>query len=110
MMLSCALTAIGAEEMSGVAAVIKMQDETLVVANVLPDGPAESAGLQAGDEILAIDGTEVVGASLEDAAKLLRGEPFSMVELKVRRDGGAIPVVYRVMRETFAVPEIPVAK
>lgn len=96
---------VRADEMSGVAAVIKMSDDVLIVANVLPDGPAEAAGLQAGDEILSIDGTEVAGASLEEAATMLRGEPFSTVELRVRRDGGAVAVTYRVMRKTFAVPE-----
>lgn len=92
--------------MSGVAAVIRLQDEVLVIAGVLPDGPAETAGLLAGDEILTIDGTPVAGTSLVEAAELLRGAPFSTVELRVRRDGGMVPVIYQVMRQTFAVPEI----
>lgn len=102
--LGCAVGLVEADEMSGVAAEIRLRDETLVVANVLPNGPAEAAGLRAGDQILAIDGTTVAGVSLEAAAALLRGEPFTSVELRVRRDGGVIPVVYHVMRQTFEVP------
>ena len=94
----------GAEELTGIAAVIKKQDERLVLVDVLPDGPAETAGLLAGDELLSIDGVAVGEYSLEELATMLRGEPFSTVELSVRRDAGPVPVTYRVMRKTFEIP------
>ncbi len=103
--LACVSAAFAGEQMSGVAAVIVMRDEALVIRSVLPDGPAEEAGLLAEDVILEIDGEPVDGASLEQSAERLRGQPFSTVELRVRRDGGTVPVVYRVMRKSFEVPD-----
>ncbi|MGC1479801.1 MAG: PDZ domain-containing protein [Chthoniobacterales bacterium] len=110
MMLACAAVAgagglRGEDELTGIAAVIKKQDERLVLVNVLPGGPAESAGLLAGDELLTIDRVAVAYFSLQELAERLRGEPHSTVELLVRRDNGLVPVTYRVMRKTFEVPE-----
>lgn len=97
------------EELTGIAAVIVKDDGALRIADVLPDGPAEAAGLLKADEILAIDGEPVAELKLEKLAAMLRGVAFSTVELTVRRDGGELPVTYRVMRKTFEVPEKSVA-
>lgn len=93
------------DQLTGIAARITKEGETLRIVDVLPDGPAESAGLMKADEILAIDGEPVGEQSLEDLAAMLRGKAFTTVELKVRRDGGELPVTYRVMRKTFDAPE-----
>ncbi len=96
---------LAGDQLTGIAAVIGKEGETLRIIDVLPDGPAELAGLMKADEILAIDGEPVGEQSLEELAAMLRGDAFSTVELKVRRDGGDLPVTYRVMRKTFAVPK-----
>jgi carboxyl-terminal processing protease len=48
--------------------------------------PAREAGIQAGDEIVRIDGAEI-GADLAGAIAQLRGESGSDVRLSVRREG-----------------------
>ena len=53
------------------------------VNDVLADSPAESAGVQAGDKILAINGTRVDGDSIRPTIQDSRGAP---VRLTVQRD------------------------
>ena len=57
----------------------------LVVASVRAEGPAEAAGLYAGDELIAIDGARVDAARL--AGRLAERAPGSTVRVTVfRRD------------------------
>jgi hypothetical protein len=57
------------------------------VVSVLRGGPADEAGLQAGDRITAIDGTPAAELTLDYVWRLLRGPPGEQHELTVERDG-----------------------
>ena len=74
----------------------------LYVAQVLPDGPAEKAGLKQGDELTTVDGVAVTGKTYEQVALLVRGEPGSVVKLGVKSEGGSREVsVTRVSGQTL---------
>ncbi|HEY1601810.1 MAG TPA: PDZ domain-containing protein [Pirellulales bacterium] len=61
-------------------------DGNLTVARVINDGPAASAGVQRGDEILAIDNHDV--DSVRDVMRQLSHKQFNdKVTLRVRHDG-----------------------
>ena len=53
----------------------------LYVGMVRPEGPAQQAGLQHGDEIMSVDGTAVTGKSYEQVVKMIRGEAGTIVKL-----------------------------
>ncbi len=57
----------------------------LVVVAPLADSPAEAAGLQSGDQILAVDGETVNGSTLQDEVGKVRGESGTEVTLSVKR-------------------------
>jgi C-terminal peptidase prc len=59
----------------------------LVVLTVLPDSPAERAGIQPHDAILEIAGQPSVDADGNSMSKLLRGEDGTSVEVVVRTPG-----------------------
>ena len=62
----------------------------LRVLRVFRDSPAEKAGIEAGDALLAIDGASVAGEtpmSLSEASALLKGEGETPVEVEVERGG-----------------------
>ncbi len=58
----------------------------LVVVAPLEGSPAEAAGLQPGDVVVAIDGQSVNGMTLDEAVKQVRGEAGTDVTLTIRRD------------------------
>ena len=65
-------------------------DGTLRVLRVFRGSPAEKAGIEAGDALLAIDGASVGGdapMSLSEASALLKGEGETPVEVEVERGG-----------------------
>jgi carboxyl-terminal processing protease len=57
----------------------------LVVVAPLAGSPAEAAGLQSGDIVLAVDGESVNGSTLQDQVGKVRGEPGTKVALTLRR-------------------------
>ena len=57
----------------------------LVVVAPLADSPAEAAGLQSGDIILAVDGESVEGSTLQDQVSKVRGEAGTEVTLTIKR-------------------------
>src|SRR5204863_1461757 len=66
-------------------------------------GPADQAGLQAGDIIEYIDGKATRDISLYDARQLLNGNPGSEAKLRVLR-AGTRPFVVSVRRGAVQVP------
>jgi len=71
----------------GIGAEIAIKDDRLTIVAPLPDSPAEKAGIQAGDVIFSIDGTDTADMTLREAVKLIRGEKGTIVKLLIFREG-----------------------
>ncbi len=66
----------------------RIGDPTLLyVAHVHPEGPAQQAGLQHGDEVVTVNGAPVTGKTYEQVVKMVRGEPGTLVKLEVKGNG-----------------------
>ncbi len=63
------------------------------VRDVPPDMGAFQAGVQIGDELLAVDGLPVHGLTADDLHKKLVGKVGSKVKLQVRRAGQVLDCV-----------------
>jgi carboxyl-terminal processing protease len=75
------------------------------VAYVIPDSPADRAGLQVDDALVTIDGRTTKGASPDSVTAMLRGAPGTPVHLTVSRDGGS-PFVLDIVRAQVAPPTV----
>ncbi|XP_038705986.1 carboxyl-terminal-processing peptidase 1, chloroplastic [Tripterygium wilfordii] len=56
----------------------------LKVLGLLLDGPAHSAGVEQGDEVLAVNGVDVKGKSAFEVASMLQGPSETFVTIKVK--------------------------
>lgn len=61
--------------------------QTFTVTAVAEDGPAEKAGIQVLDQLVAMDGESIAGMSYDDLNNKVHGEPGSQVVLTILRDG-----------------------
>ena len=78
-------------DFGGTGIVIQVDDQTkyIVVENIVPDGPADKAGVQQDDLITAIDGTSTKGMTVQQASAKLRGKEGTSVSLTLNREGAA---------------------
>jgi carboxyl-terminal processing protease len=69
----------------GVGVLLEPKDGRLIVVHPLEDSPASEAGIEAGDEVTAIDGESVEGRVDGEAAAMIRGDEGTTVVLTIRR-------------------------
>jgi carboxyl-terminal processing protease len=70
-------------EFSGVGLTVSEVERGLRVATVLPDSPAEEAGVLEGDVIVAVDGESIAGKPADVSAARIKGPPGTEVELRI---------------------------
>ena len=92
-------------EFSGVGIEITIKDDILTVIAPLVGTPAEQAGVQIGDQILAIDGDSTEGITLTEASFRIRGEVGTTVVLLLRRKDGSEEEV-SIERDTISVEAV----
>lgn len=73
----------------------------IMVISPIKGGPAEKAGIQPGDYILAVDGTEYAGDQMSVAANKIKGEAGTTVKIKVSRNNETKE--YELTREKITV-------
>src|SRR5689334_2992001 len=83
---------------AGLGVEVDLRDGWLIVVAPLAGGPAERAGIQPGDRIIEIGGRSTKGWTNEEASKVLRGKPGTLLSLKVERPGITTPIELRLER------------
>lgn len=74
------------------------------VSYVLPSSPAERAGVQVGDAIVAVNGTPTKGRGVEGVSSLLRGNAGTVVSVSLQRAGVASAL--SITREDVQPPTV----
>lgn len=84
----------------GVGVSFQILNDTVIVSEVVADGPAEKVGLKPGDKIIKADTVDLTGknATTEMVYKNLRGREGSKVNLEIIRSSSPKPLKYEVIR------------
>lgn len=91
----------------GIGALIRTKEKKILIAEPYEGSPALKAGLQAGDEIVEVNGKSTEGKNSEDISKILKGQPNTEVKLVVKREGVDKPIEKTIMREEIKVKSVP---
>lgn len=92
-------------QFEGIGATVRMrQDGYLEVVRPLPGHPAEAAGIKAGDLIIKVDDTNIVGLGLYEALSLIRGPAGTQVTLEVARPGQEDTFTVAITRARIEMP------
>lgn len=90
---------------SGIGVNVEIIDRRIVVQAVISPSPADSAGINPRDVIIAIDGRPVKGRNLREAVDELRGETGSEVVLEVMTPDAETREV-TLVRESVEIPSL----
>jgi len=82
----------------------------IVVTSVLPDSPAEKAGLRSGDFLESVSGFTTREMSVGQAKNLLAGQPGTGVKVGVIRRGRAQPEEVEIVRQKLPSAKLIVQK
>ena len=88
----------------GIGVTLDIKENDVRIAGVMADTPAATAGLKAGDRIVALDGVPVDQLTPDAIRQHLRGPAQTMVQLAVLRTGVTEPLKIAVQR-THIVPD-----
>ena len=93
-------------EFGGLGIEVTMEDGAVKVVSPIDDTPAQKAGIQAGDLIVAIDGDAVQNMNLNQAVEKMRGAVNTPITLQIQRKGVAKPFDVKIVRDVIRIQSV----
>jgi carboxyl-terminal processing protease len=94
-------------EYGGIGALIQYDGEYTRISEPYYGWPAQKAGIEAGDVILEVNGTDCRKKNTAEVSELLKGQPGTEARLKLKRYGKDKPVEVTLKREKVKIDNIP---
>ncbi|HEY0754876.1 MAG TPA: S41 family peptidase [Ktedonobacteraceae bacterium] len=93
---------------AGIGIYIQQDPKTkdISIASTINGAPAQKAGLQHGDIIIAVNGKNVVGLDESALQPLIEGPVGTQVTLTIRRPASGKTLTFRITRATIQVPNV----
>lgn len=95
-----------AGEYSGVGIEVSLENGAVKVVSPMEGGPAERAGVRAGDTILAVDDEPVDVDNINDSIDRMRGKAGSTVKITIARSESPQPLQFTLARASVQVHSI----
>ena len=85
----------------GIGIQFNIQNDTVIVVQVISGGPSELVGIKAGDRIIAVNDSLIIGKKLSniDVVRLLKGPKGTKVSVQIIRKNNAVPMDFVITRD-----------
>ncbi len=90
----------------GVGISIGVRGDNVTIIEVLEGYSAQKQGIRIGDVLIEAGGTKVSGQNVDDVSSLVKGEPGTMVKLKVVRNENRDTIDYNLVREEIMIKNL----
>jgi carboxyl-terminal processing protease len=91
---------------AGIGSLVDTSGQLLTITKPFPNSPAEKAGLQAGDQIVAVDGKDMTSVLPETVRQKVLGAEGTTVILTIQRPGQSAPFDIQITRAIIVVPSV----
>jgi carboxyl-terminal processing protease len=93
-------------KMVGIGVHMTLRNRQFVITGVIPNSPAQAAGLRPGDIFSQVEGKDVAELSMDRLSTLVRGKAGTEVHLKMLREGESRPLEFTITRARIEVPDV----
>ena len=93
-------------EFGGLGIEVTQEEGWVKVVSPMDGTPAEAAGILAGDFITAVDGESVLGLTLDEAVRMMRGPVGAEIIVTVVREGEPEPFDVSIIRDTIKLTAV----
>ncbi|HEY0429346.1 MAG TPA: S41 family peptidase [Pyrinomonadaceae bacterium] len=100
------LTEDQSSQFYGIGVSILQHRDGVYIQSVVPNTPADKAGLRYGDKFISVDGKDALKWTSSEVSKNVRGERGTPVNVKIARAGSDKPVEYTITRGGVPLPSI----
>jgi carboxyl-terminal processing protease len=96
---------------SGIGVQFSIQDDTVRVIDVIPNGPSSQVGILPGDRIITVNDSLIAGVDVKNntVLKLLRGERNTKVEVGIIRKGSDEELDFEITRDNIPLISVDVS-
>jgi carboxyl-terminal processing protease len=91
---------------AGIGAYVDTTGKLLTITKPLANSPAETAGLKAGDQVIAVDGTDVTSLDPESVRQKVLGPEGTTVKLTIQRPDQSKPFDVQITRAQINIPSV----
>jgi carboxyl-terminal processing protease len=90
----------------GIGVSILQHRHGVYVQSVIPNTPADKAGLRYGDRFLTVDGKDARDWTSSEVSKNVRGEAGTAVKIEIERAGSPDPMPFQIVRGGVPLPSV----
>jgi carboxyl-terminal processing protease len=98
------------EGFGGIGIRLDSDNGAILVQSVLPNTPADKAGIKANDKIVRVASRPTSGMELKDVVALMRGKVGSSIVLEIEREGAPQPLKFDIKRALIVPPTVTLTK
>ncbi|MEA5140183.1 S41 family peptidase [Arcicella rigui] len=92
---------------NGIGIVTSNRNGKVLIMLIDEGTPAEKSGLRIGDEIVKVDGIDLLARKVGDVGKLIKGQTGTAVKITVKRYGSDKLEEYSVVRDVVKMKNVP---
>lgn len=93
-------------EFGGLGIEITVKDGDLIIVSPIEDSPAYAAGIQAGDQIIKINGKPTRDIEIMEAVRMMRGPKGEAITISVQRSGVSDLLDFTIIRDIIQVQSV----
>ncbi|MBK6496677.1 MAG: S41 family peptidase [Saprospiraceae bacterium] len=95
------------DKYQGIGARVGLVQKKLMILEAYQGGPALTAGIKSGDEIISVNGVNIEGKKIEEVNAILRGIPGTDIKLSIKKNGSDLAEDINVKRGEVNIPNVP---
>lgn len=90
----------------GIGVTIGVRNDRVTITEIIEGYAAQRQGLRIGDVVIEVDGQPITSSDIDDLSAKVKGEPGTIVQLKVLRNNDKDTLQFNIVREEIVIKNL----